>query len=91
MLYAYVAFGYIANDSSFYASLRSEFILQDQKVLQIRSENLLVSDQKKSNDVNEEIDISLFDSFLKEMKADYQNSSLQLYIALNKFAEWYQM
>jgi len=41
--------------------------------------------------VNEEIDISLFDSFLEEMKADYQNSSLQLRTALDKFAERYQM
>ena len=41
--------------------------------------------------MNEEIDISLFDSFLEEMKADYQNSSLQLRTALDKFAEQYQM
>ncbi|CAG8437498.1 16974_t:CDS:2 [Funneliformis caledonium] len=46
---------------------------------------------KKSDDVNKEIDILLFDSFLKKMKADYQNSSLQLCTALDKFAEQYQI
>jgi len=37
--------------------------------------------------MNKEIDISLFVSFLEEMKTDYQNFSLQLRIALDKFAK----
>ena len=36
-----------------------------------------------------EIDYTVFDMFLEEIKADYRNSSPQLRVALDKFAERY--
>ena len=46
---------------------------------------------RESNENIEEIDISEFISFLKDIKEDYQNGGLQLRTALDKFKERYKV
>jgi hypothetical protein len=44
---------------------------------------------KESSEGNEKIDISAFNTFIEDVKMDYQNASQTLYTALDKFRERY--
>ena len=43
--------------------------------------------EKNEENTSIEINYTVFDMFLEEIKADYRNSSPQLRVALDKFAE----
>ncbi|CAG8504931.1 17799_t:CDS:2 [Gigaspora rosea] len=79
-------------DLSFYASLRPGPFLQDQKFTTVNdtSNNDFdeVTEQRESDKEND-IDDNIFFTFLDEIKADYEDSSSHLCVALNKFAERY--
>ncbi|CAB4487735.1 unnamed protein product [Rhizophagus irregularis] len=92
MIYAYIAIGYTAEDSSFYVSLHAEFISQDREGLQMETtmpnSNLTIEYSESNKNVKD--DITIFINFLEEIKEDYSNGCAQLHTALNKFAEHYK-
>ncbi|RIB16930.1 hypothetical protein C2G38_2188699 [Gigaspora rosea] len=97
-VYVYIALGYSAQDKSFYASLHAKPILQNQEVLYINdkakmSNNLLETKEPeeldKENKKIEEIDSSNFNSFLEEVRLDYQLADQPLRSALDKFKDRY--
>ncbi|CAB5385354.1 unnamed protein product [Rhizophagus irregularis] len=92
MIYAYIAIGYTAEDSSFYASLHAEFIPQDREGLQMETTtpNSNLTIEYSESNKNVEDDITTFINFLEEIKEDYSNGCAQLHTALNKFAERYK-
>jgi len=46
---------------------------------------------REPSERNEEIDVSAFNTFLEEIKTDYQNAGQSLCIALDKFKEHYNV
>jgi|ERR1043165_757952 hypothetical protein len=129
MLIYYFILGYVAENTSFYASLRAGFTLQEQdfKLSELSDsfhtnndtewrfvyihffslkKNIYLANLKnfdfitkcmyafflrEPNEKNEEIEIdnSVFDTILEEIKVDYQNGGPQIRIALDKFVERY--
>ncbi|CAB4439790.1 unnamed protein product [Rhizophagus irregularis] len=93
MIYSYIALGYVSQDSSFYASLRTEPAPQDQEFsLSSSSFNNNIDkiiEQREPSGKNEEIDISTFTAFLDDVKMDYQNGGKTLRTALDKFKDRY--
>ncbi|EXX67346.1 uncharacterized protein OCT59_026889 [Rhizophagus irregularis] len=95
IVYAYIALGYIAKDSSFYASLHAEFTSQS---LQTESETSNsnttieygVLSHKETSENIQIVDISAFTDFLEEVRRDYQDGGAQLRTALDKFSERYK-
>ncbi|RGB43004.1 hypothetical protein C1646_750388 [Rhizophagus diaphanus] len=77
MIYSYIALGYVSQDSSFYASLRTESAPQDQEFSSSSSSfnnNIdKIIEQREPSGKNEEIDIFTFTVFLDDAKTDYQN------------------
>lgn len=95
MLYGYVALGYTARESSFYASLNGKFVSQHHEDFQatLRTSNNSINEinETSNNDSEfEETDVTAFDDFLNEIKEDYQNATPQLCTALNKFVKYYR-
>ncbi|CAG8717843.1 11527_t:CDS:2, partial [Scutellospora calospora] len=94
---------YIAQDTSFYASLHMQPILQSQKILCTNNKAEILSDLlktrriewKKPKELNkenqeiEEIDSSNFNLFLEEVRLDYDSADQLLRTALNKFKDRY--
>ncbi|GET02902.1 transposable element Tc1 transposase [Rhizophagus clarus] len=93
-IYSYIAFGCVAKNNSFYASLRAGPIPQDQE-----SDSLFINNgtewkkleenrepEKETNEIN---DNSAIDIILEEIRVDYENGGPHLRTALDKFAERY--
>ncbi|CAG8493100.1 17858_t:CDS:2 [Cetraspora pellucida] len=81
--------GYVAEDRSFYASLRPQ---QNQEILhtemEITSNTLITGESVESvekDKESEKFDASEFTSFLEVVKSDYQNGGQTLQVALDKF------
>ncbi|CAG8461879.1 23530_t:CDS:2 [Gigaspora rosea] len=98
ILYSYFL-GNFSEDRSFYASLRTETFQQNQERLlssDAPNENLdEATEYENFDESTEELnregeDTGNISTFLEEIKADYENSSSQLRIALDKFAERYR-
>ncbi|PKY33800.1 hypothetical protein RhiirB3_453013 [Rhizophagus irregularis] len=102
MIYSYIALGYIAKNSSFYASLHAESHNENDEQLTISNCNYQlnsITDNKfpqflgESNENNKikenEINTSTLGTFLEEIKVDYENCGPQFRTALDKFAERY--
>ncbi|CAG8565142.1 11687_t:CDS:1, partial [Racocetra persica] len=101
--YIYIALGYVAHNSSFYASLHAQQAPQQENLhhseptfsstLNINNETSDTSDieWKEPNENREDIDILLFVAFLEEVKLDYQNAGKPLRAALDKFKERYNV
>src|SRR5436853_6746272 len=52
---------------------------------------LTISSYREPNERNEEIDLMAFNTFLEDIKMDYENAGLSLRTALDKFKEHYNM
>ncbi|PKY55713.1 hypothetical protein RhiirA4_475356 [Rhizophagus irregularis] len=98
MVYSYIAIGFIAENSSFYASLQAGFPSQIQIQLQVEKHNeidegLMISSTTEWRELNEnnedEIDKSALVIFLEEIKVDYENYGPQFRTAFDKFAKRY--
>ncbi|CAG8667318.1 39344_t:CDS:2 [Gigaspora margarita] len=101
-IYAYIAFGYITQNKSFYASLHAQPTVRNQEILYIRdkveiSNNFSRTGWKEPEVLNEEskdaieINNSNFASFLEKVRSDYQNADQPLRIALDKFKDHYNL
>ncbi|RIB24670.1 hypothetical protein C2G38_2241878 [Gigaspora rosea] len=99
-IYSYIALGNFSEDRSFYASLQTEpFQLSQEHLLSSDAPNKNLDEATEYENFNESTewrelnregeDTGNISIFLEEIKADYENSSSQLCIALDKFAERY--
>ncbi|CAG8716972.1 10055_t:CDS:2, partial [Dentiscutata heterogama] len=90
---------YVAEDSSFYASLSTQSFSRSQDDLYTSMKtltNAFITELNKSNDLinekeesSEEINYSNFSSFLEEVRLDYQNTNQTLQTSLDKFKDHY--
>ncbi|CAG8767453.1 8012_t:CDS:2 [Dentiscutata erythropus] len=95
IIYSYIVLDYFSEDRSFYALLRTEPFQKDQELLLLSGtpnesfdESFDEATDRESNN-REDKGIGDISIFLEEIKIDYENSSSQLRIALDKFAEQY--